>query len=249
MTRTILITGSSRGIGAATARLAASQGWAVGVSYRHSSSDAQQVVNDIIGKGGKATLIKGDVGNEQDVVAMFDACEMAFSRVSGLVNNAGILEEACQLADMGVDRWNRVFQTNVVGSFLCAREAVRRMSTQRGGNGGAIVNVTSMASQLGGAHEFIDYAASKGAIDSITIGLAKECADQGIRVNSVRPGLIETEMHASGGHANRLEDLMNTVPMERAGQPEEVAEAIIWLLSDRSSYSTGTTISVIGCRC
>lgn len=241
------MTGGGRGIGAATARLAAKRGYAVCVGYLRNREAAEGVVRAIESDGGKAHAVAGDVAKEADVIRMFDAAA-ALGRISALVNNAGILERQTRLDDMEAARFERVFATNVTGAFLCAREAVRRMSTRHGGAGGGIVNVSSAASRLGSPGEYVDYAASKGAIDTLTIGLAKEVAAEGIRVNAVRPGVIYTEIHASGGEPGRVDRVKAAVPMKRGGEPEEVARAILWLLSDEASYSTGTFIDVSGGR-
>ncbi len=243
----MVVTGGGRGIGAATARLAAERGYAVCVGYLRNRDSAHEVVQAIEKDGGKAAAVMGDVAKEADVVRLFDRAAK-LGRVAALVNNAGILERQTRLDDMEAARFERVFATNITGAFLCAREAVRRMSTRHGGAGGGIVNVSSMASRLGSPGEYVDYAASKGAIDSLTIGLSKEVADEGIRVNAVRPGVIYTEIHASGGEPGRVERVKAAVPMKRGGQPEEVARAILWLLSDEASYSTGTFIDVSGGR-
>jgi len=244
----VIITGASRGIGAATARLAAQRGYAVCVNYTTNREAADRVVADITKAAGRAIAVQADVAKEADVIRLFDAAAKGLGPVTALVNNAGILEQQMRLDEMAADRFERVFATNITGSFLCAREAVRRMSTKHGGNGGAIVNVGSMASKLGSPGEYIDYAASKGAIDSLTIGLAREVAEEGIRVNAVRPGVIRTEIHASGGEPGRVDRVAKAVPMRRGGEPEEVARAILWLLSSESSYSTGTFIDVSGGR-
>jgi len=244
MSEVMLVTGASRGIGAATARLAAARGFAVAVNYMASRQAAEALVNEIAGAGGRAIAMQGDVAVEADVKRLFETVDGELGRLRVLINNAGILETAMRLDEMAVERWQRVLATNVVGSFLCAREAIRRMSTRHGGSGGTIVNVSSAASRLGGPGEFIDYAASKGAIDTMTIGLSKEVAREGIRVNAVRPGLIETEIHASGGQPDRVERLKDAVPMGRGGTPEEVAEAILWLASEPSSYVTGVLLDV-----
>ena len=244
----VLVTGGGRGIGAATARLAAARGYAVCVNYLRDRDSADAVVREIASAGGRAIAVAGDVAKEADVVRLFDEAQSKLGAVTALVNNAGILERQARLADMDAARFERVFATNITGAFLCAREAVRRMSTRHGGKGGAIVNVSSMASKLGSPGEYVDYAASKGAIDSLTIGLAREVADEGIRVNAVRPGVIYTGIHASGGEPGRVERVKAAVPMKRGGQPEEVARAILWLLSDEASYSTGTFIDVSGGR-
>jgi NAD(P)-dependent dehydrogenase (short-subunit alcohol dehydrogenase family) len=246
--KTLLITGASRGIGAATARLAAERGYSVCVNYRNNAAAANTVVEEIKTNKGKAIAIQADVGSESDVVRMFEEVHKAFGRLGALVNNAGVVEQQMRLEAMSSDRIQRLFAINVTGSFLCAREAVRRMSIRNGGNGGVIVNVSSMAAQLGAPGEYIDYAATKAAIDAMTIGLAKEVAADGIRVNAVRPGIISSEIHANGGEPNRPERVKGSIPMKRAGQPEEVANAILWLLSDQASYCTGAFINVSGGR-
>ncbi|HTS86477.1 MAG TPA: SDR family oxidoreductase [Usitatibacter sp.] len=244
----MIVTGGARGIGAATALAAAREGYAVCVNYLSNAAAAEAVVKQIVQAGGRAIAVQGDVAKEADVIRMFDAAARELGYVTVLVNNAGILERQTRLDDMEAARFERVFATNITGSFLCAREAVKRMSTRHGGKGGAIVNVSSMASRLGSPGEYVDYAASKGAIDSMTIGLAREVADEGIRVNAVRPGVIYTEIHASGGEPGRVDRVKAAVPMKRGGQPEEVARAILWLASDEASYSTGTFIDVSGGR-
>lgn len=244
----VVITGGSRGIGASTARLAARRGYAVCVNFHHNRHAAEQIASSITNEGGEAIAVGADVSAEADVVRLFDRVDKALGRITALVNNAGILERQMSVAEMSAERLNRVLATNVTGSFLCAREAVRRMSTKQGGCGGAIVNVSSMAARLGGPFEYVDYAASKGAVDTLTVGLAKEVADQGIRVNAVRPGLINTDIHAAGGDPGRVERLKHAVPMRRGGDPDEVAKAILWLLSDDASYVTGTFVDVSGGR-
>jgi|SRR5688572_1550521 len=244
----MIVTGGARGIGAATARLAGARGYAVCVNYLRNAEAAHRVVDDIRDAGGRAIALQGDVAREADVVRLFDDTVRQFGFLSALVNNAGILERQTRLEEMEAARFERVFATNITGSFLCAREAVRRMSTRRGGRGGGIVNVSSMASRLGAPGEYVDYAASKGAIDALTIGLAKEVAEDGIRVNAVRPGVIYTGIHASGGEPDRVERVKSAVPLKRGGKPEEVARAILWLLSEESSYSTGAFIDVSGGR-
>ena len=244
----MIVTGGSRGIGAATARLAAARGYAVCVNYLNRRDAADAVVAEITNAGGRATAVAGNVAREADVVRLFDEAQAKLGTLTALVNNAGILERQLRLDEMEAARFERVFATNITGAFLCAREAVRRMSTRHGGKGGGIVNVSSAASRLGGAGDYIDYAASKGAIDTMTIGLAKEVAEEGIRVNAVRPGVIYTEIHASGGEAGRVDRVKAMVPMKRGGQPEEVARAILWLLSSESSYSTAAFIEVSGGR-
>jgi len=244
----VVITGAGRGIGAATARLAAERGYAVCVNYLKNSAAAEALVAEIRAGGARAIAVAGDVAKEADVVALFDAAARELGPVTALVNNAGILERQTRLDDMDAARFERVFATNITGSFLCAREAVRRMSTRHGGRGGAIVNVSSMAARLGSPGEYVDYAASKGAIDTLTVGLAREVAEDGIRVNAVRPGVIRTEIHAAGGEPGRVDRVKLAVPMKRGGEPEEVARAILWLLSDEASYSTGAFIDVSGGR-
>jgi NAD(P)-dependent dehydrogenase (short-subunit alcohol dehydrogenase family) len=244
----LIVTGGSRGIGAATARLAAQRGYAVCVNYRENRGAADAVVAAISEAGGTAVAIGADVAKEADVLRLFDASAARLGKLAALVNNAGILEHHMRLDEMTAGRLERVFATNVVGAFLCAREAVRRMSTKHGGAGGAIVNVSSVAATLGSPNEYIDYAASKGAIDTLTVGLAKEVALEGVRVNGVRPGVIATGIHASGGEPDRVERVKAAVPMRRGGTPEEVARAILWLLSEESSYCTGASIDVSGGR-
>ena len=248
MSKVLLITGASRGIGAETARLAAERGYALCLNYQHSAAEAEALRDSLLAQGANAILHQANVAVEAEVLAMFDAIDREFGQLDGLVNNAGILEQQSDLVDMSADRWRRILDINVVGSFLCAREAIKRMSTARGNLGGAIVNVSSRAADIGGAHEYVDYAAAKGAIDAMTIGLAKEVGDQGIRVNAVKPGLIYTDIHASGGEAGRVDRLKSGVPMQRGGTPMEVAEAILWLLSDASAYTTASFIDVSGGR-
>ena len=244
----LLITGGSRGIGAATALRAARAGHAVAINYAHQSLAADEVVRTIRAEGGTAITVQADVGDEAQVVAMFRKVDAKLGRLTALVNNAGIVDVRADVAQMGATRLERMFRINVIGSFLCAREAVRRMSTRHGGSGGAIVNVSSAAARLGSPGKYVDYAASKGAIDTFTLGLAKEVADQGIRVNAVRPGLIDTEIHASGGMPTRAFDLAGSVPMQRTGTADEVAAAICWLLSGEASYTTGALLDVGGGR-
>ena len=244
----MIITGASRGIGAATARLAATRGYAICLNYRQNADAAHALARELSSRRGKVITVQADVSVEADVLRMFDTVDRELGRVTTLINNAGMLEPQAQVSSMSAERIARVFNTNVLGSFLCAREAVNRMSTRRGGSGGSIVNVSSMAARLGSPNEYVDYAAAKGAIDTFTIGLAKEVGVEGIRVNAVRPGLIYTDMHASGGEPGRIERLKDSVPLKRGGQPEEVANAILWLASDEASYTTGTFIDVSGGR-
>lgn len=244
----LLVTGGSRGIGAATARLAARQGWAVAVNYSANSLAADAVVRAIRADGGNAITVQADVADEAQVLRMFEKVDAKLGCLTGLVNNAGVVDVTARVDEMSVARWRRMFDINVIGSLLCAREAVRRMSTRHGGAGGAIVNLSSAAARLGSPGQYVDYAAAKGAIDAFTIGLAKEVAAEGIRVNAVRPGLIETDIHASGGLPNRVNDLKHQVPMQRGGTADEVAQAIVWLLSDAASYTTMSLIDVSGGR-
>lgn len=248
MSPVMLITGASRGIGAATARLAGRNGYTVCVNYVSSREKAEQVVKDIEDGGGKALAVQADVADPNDIERLFHVCDLELGTLSVLVNNAGILDKQTRLEDIDAQRIDRVFGVNVRGSFLCAREAVKRMSTKHGGKGGTIVNVSSMAAKRGGPGEYVDYAASKGAIDSMTIGLAQEVAKEGIRVNAVRPGVIYTDIHASGGEPGRVDRIGPSTPMGRGGKAEEVAEAILWLASDKASYSTGTFIDMSGGR-
>lgn len=248
MNKVLLVTGGSRGIGAATALLAAQQGWSVAVNYTANSLAADEVVRQIRASGGNAISIQADVANEAQVLRMFEHIDAKMGHLQGLVNNAGVVDMTARVDEMSVARWKRMFDINVIGSLICAREAVRRMSTRHGGEGGSIVNVSSAAARLGAPGQYVDYAAAKGAIDAFTIGLAKEVAAEGIRVNAVRPGLIETDIHASGGLPNRVKDLQHLVPAQRGGSAEEVAEAIVWLLSDSASYTTMSFLDVSGGR-
>ncbi|OMG67786.1 NAD(P)-dependent oxidoreductase [Stutzerimonas balearica] len=248
MDKVMLITGASRGIGAATAQLAARRGYAVCLNYRQRADAAEQLAQRIRQAGGRAITVAADVADEKQVAALFAAIDREFGRLDVLVNNAGMLERQMRLEEMDAGRLQRVFATNVLGSFLCAREAIKRMSTAHGGRGGAIVNLSSVAARLGAPNEYIDYAAAKAAIDAMTIGLAKEVAAEGIRVNAVRPGVVYTDIHASGGEPDRVERVRASVPMARGGQPEEIAEAVLWLASDQASYTSGALLDVAGGR-
>ncbi|MEZ5701239.1 MAG: SDR family oxidoreductase [Burkholderiaceae bacterium] len=248
MGKALLITGGSRGIGAATAVLAARQGWAVAVNYAANSLAADEVVRSIRAAGGTAMAVQADVANEAQVMAMFRKVDAKLGPIAGLVNNAGVVDVSARLDEMDMARWRRMFDVNVMGTLLCTREAVRRMSTRHGGSGGSIVNLSSAASRLGSPGQYVDYAAAKGAVDAFTVGMAKEVAAEGIRVNAVRPGLIETDIHASGGLPNRVKDLQHQVPMQRGGRADEVAQAIVWLLSDAASYTTMSLMDVSGGR-
>lgn len=248
MSPVVLITGGSRGIGAATALLAAQHGYAVAVNYTVNSLAADAVVQSIRASGGTAITVQADVAMESQVIAMFEKVDAKLGTLCALVNNAGVVDVACRVDAMEVERLQRMFQTNVVGAFVCAREAVKRMSTRYGGSGGCIVNVSSVAARLGGSGQYVDYAASKGALDTLTVGLAREVATEGIRVNGVAPGIIDTDIHASGGQPDRAQRLAPQVPMQRPGTAQEVAQAIVWLMSGAASYTTGTTIDVTGGR-
>ncbi|MEO3387161.1 SDR family oxidoreductase [Mesorhizobium sp. CAU 1741] len=247
-TKALLITGAGRGIGAATARLAAAAGWRVAVNYVANSAAADAVVSEIVAAGGDAFAIQGDVGIERDVMSMFEAVDSRFGRLDGLVNNAGVVDRKARVDEISVKRLDRMMRVNVIGTMLCAREAVKRMSTRHGGEGGAIVNLSSIAATLGSPGEYVDYAASKAAIDTFTLGLAREVANEGIRVNAVRPGIIDTEIHASGGQPDRIAAMRGMVPMKREGTAGEVASAVLWLLSDASPYTTGALLNVSGGR-
>ena len=248
MEKIIIVTGGSRGIGAATARLAAERGYAVCVNYRHNQDAAAHVVDEIKKLGGHAIAVAADIAAEKEVMHLFNTVDQQLGPVTALVNNAGTLEQQMRVEQMDGDRLNRTFATNIIGAFLCAREAIKRMSTQQQGMGGAIVNVSSAAARLGSPGEYVDYAASKGAIDAMTLGLAKEVAAEGIRVNAVRPGFIYTDIHANGGEPNRVDRVKAFVPMKRGGEAMEVARAILWLLSDEASYTTGSFIDIAGGR-
>ena len=248
MNQVLLITGGSRGIGAATALLAAQRGYAVAVNYASQPRAADEVVHRIRAAGGTAIAVQADVGDEAQVMAMFEQVDAQLGRLTALVNNAGVVDMKARVDEMSVERLDRMFRINVIGSFVCAREAVRRMSTRHGGRGGAIVNVSSAAARLGSPDQYVDYAASKGAIDTFTLGLAKEVADEGIRVNAVRPGLIDTDIHASGGMPERAAMLAPSVPMKRTGSAQEVANAIVWLLSAEAGYTTAALLDVAGGR-
>ncbi|RDS79563.1 oxidoreductase [Dyella monticola] len=248
MPKVVLITGASRGIGRATAKLLGAQGWSIGINFMQNEAAAHEAVAEVRQAGGDAFPIRGDAADESDVLAMFDAVESTFGRVDALVNNAGIVAPSMPLADMSIARLKKIFDVNILGAYLCAREAARRMSKGRGGHGGVIVNVSSIASRLGSPHEYVDYAGSKGAIDTMTIGLAKELGQEGVRVNAVRPGLIDTEIHASGGRPDRAAMLGAQSPLGRPGTADEVAETIVWLLSDAASYVTGALLDVGGGR-
>ncbi|MFC3077046.1 SDR family oxidoreductase [Phenylobacterium terrae] len=244
----LLITGGSRGIGRATALLAAQRGWSVAVNYRADAAAAQSTIAAIESRGGRALALQGEVSSEGDVVRMFEAAQAALGPLTGVVVNAGVVGPPQTLAEMSAERLKRMFDVNVLGAYLCAREAARRLSRSRGGQGGAIVLVSSIAARLGSPFEYVDYAGSKAALDTLTVGLAKELGGEGVRVNAVRPGLIDTEIHASGGQPDRAQRLGSATPMGRPGQPEEVAEAILWLLSEASSYATGAVLDIGGGR-
>ena len=246
--RILLVTGGSRGIGAETVRLAAARGYAVAVNYQSNRKAAESVVGEVNRNGGKAIAVQADVASEPEVVRMFETVDRELGRVTALVNNAGVVDQGTRVAEMTAARITRMFAINVTSSFLCAREAIRRMSTRHGGRGGAIVNLSSIAARLGGSGEYVDYAAAKGAIDTFTVGLSKEVGAEGIRVNAVRPGIIRTEIHLSSGDPARVERIGKTAPLQRPGEAVEVAQAIVWLLSDEASYMTGALVDVTGGR-
>ena len=248
MTPSLLITGGSRGIGAATAVLAARQGWDVAINYTRDAVAAERVAEQVRAAGRRALVLQADVADEPAVLAMFAAVDQAFGPLRGLVNNAGVVDQPARVDQMSLQRLQRMFAINLGGSFLCAREAVKRMSTRHGGTGGVIVNLSSAAARLGSPGQYVDYAAAKAGIDTFTLGLAREVATEGIRVNAVRPGIIDTEIHASGGLPDRARQTAPMVPMQRAGTADEVAQAVVWLLSDASSYSTGAVLDVTGGR-
>lgn len=246
MKKVIIITGSSRGIGAATALKAASQGYAVCVNYLHNKTAANEIIEKICAEGGEAIAVAADISQEDHVEHLFQQVDKQLGTITALVNNVGIIEQQMRLDQMDKKRWDRIFSTNITGYFLCCKEAVKRMSTKYLGNGGNIVNVSSAASRLGSANSYIDYAASKGAIDTLTIGLSKEVAAEGIRVNCVRPGFIHTDIHASGGEPDRINRVKSSLPLQRGGHPEEIANVIMWLLSDEASYVTGAFVDAAG---
>ena len=245
---TLIVTGASRGIGAAIATLAGARGFAVAVNFASSAAGAGEVVRHIVSAGGRAVAIHADIASEKDILRLFDSAEQELGPIAALVNNAGVTGGFARVETVTARALEQVFAVNVVGAILCAREAVRRMSTRNGGMGGAIVNISSLAARTGAAGEWVHYAASKGAIDSFTIGLAREVATEGIRVNAVAPGLIETGLHAANGEPDRLHRLMTTIPMRRAGTAEEVAEGVLWLLSAAASYTTGSILDIGGGR-
>ena len=248
LARTLLVTGGSRGIGAAVSRLAGRAGYRVAVNYASNEAAANAVVDEIVAGGSEAFAVQADVGNEADIVEMFAMVDRRFGALDALVNNAGIVDRKSRVDGMSAARIERMMRVNVIGSMLCAGAAVRRMSTNHGGKGGAIVNVSSVAATHGAAGEYVDYAASKSAIDTFTIGLAREVAAEGVRVNAVRPGIVETDIHASGGQPGRAAAMRQAIPMKREGTAEEIAQAILWLLSDEASYTTGALLNVSGGR-
>ena len=248
MTKAILITGGSRGIGRAACLLAAQRGWSVGVNYVKDKKAAEWTVAEVERLGGKAVALPGDVSQESDVISMFDGAVKAFGVINGTVINAGIVAPTARLVDMSVERMRRVFEVNILGAYICAREAARRMSRSRGGRGGSIVLISTVASRSGGPDVYVDYAGAKGAVDTLTLGLSKELGREGVRVNAIRPGVIDTEIHASGGEPDRAHKIGATVPLGRPGAPQEIGDAIVWLLSDASSYTSGAIIEIAGGR-
>lgn len=248
MSKVALVTGGSRGIGAATSMLLARNGFDVCINYKNNSAKAEQLLTQLRNYNSNCVAIQADISDEEQVIALFNQIDIQLGAISVLVNNAGILKKQAPITELNAERINDILTNNVTSAFLCCREAVKRMSTKRGGVGGSIVNVSSAASRLGAPGEYIDYAASKGALDSLTIGLSKEVAGQGIRVNCVRPGFIYTDMHSDGGEPDRVDRIAASIPMQRGGQPEEVAQAIYWLLSENASYVTGTFIDAAGGR-
>lgn len=248
MTKAILVTGGSRGIGRAACLLAAQRGWSVGVNYVRDKKAAEWTVAEVERLGGKAVALPGDVSQESDVISMFDGAVKAFGPLDGVVINAGVVAPTSRLVDMSVERMRRVFEVNVLGAYICAREAARRMSRSLGGRGGSIVLISTVASRIGGPDVYVDYAGAKGAVDTLTLGLSKELGREGVRVNAIRPGLIDTEIHATGGEPDRAHRLGATVPLGRPGAPQEIGEAIVWLLSDASSYTSGAIIDIAGGR-
>ena len=248
MSQIMIITGGSRGIGAATALLAAERGFDVAVNFASNQAAADAVVKDIVARGRRAFALKGDVASEADMLKLFEACDRQLGTLTCLVNNAGVVDVKARLDQMSVARWQRMLNVNVIGSLICAREAVKRMSSKHGGKGGTIINLSSAAARLGSPGQYVDYAAAKGAIDAFTLGLAREVANEGIRVNAVRPGIIDTEIHASGGEPDRVAQSKGMVPMQRGGTAQEIAHAILWLASDESTYTTGAVIDATGGR-
>ncbi|MDR7033846.1 SDR family oxidoreductase [Mesorhizobium sp. BE184] len=246
--KTLLVTGGSRGIGAAIVRMAAARGWRVAFSYVANREAADSLSRELEETGAKALAVQADLGSEADIMRLFETVDAHFGSLDGLVNNAGVVDKKARIDEMSGERLERMFRINVIGSILCAREAVKRMSSRHGGRGGAIVSLSSAAARLGSSGEYVDYAASKGAIDTFTVGLAREVATEGVRVNAVRPGMIDTEIHASGGQPDRIERMRALIPMKREGRADEIAAAVLWLLSDEASYTTGALLDVSGGR-